>query len=163
MPYAPKLEPQEYINQYGDYRINNECGAVGGMRIGRGNRRKSAANATSCSTNLTWPGIEPQRLRSEAGDLPPKLWQGPVFALPECSSVFPFLRRSPVIASWPISDVGRCVIIRNLPDLMRSKLSILPRLPEIQTYRGIFFRKVAYTRRDVLWSMEQIKLFTRQP
>jgi hypothetical protein len=46
---------------------------------------------------------------------------------------------------------------------MGSKLPILTRQPEIQTYSGIFFRKVAYTKRDVLWFMEQVKLFTRQP
>jgi hypothetical protein len=45
---------------------DGDCGAIGGMKIGRGNR----------STQRNRSGLEPEPPRWEASDYPHELWRG---------------------------------------------------------------------------------------
>jgi hypothetical protein len=62
--------------------IDDECGAVGGMRIGRGDlsTQRKPTPVPLCSPQI------PHNLtrgppRWEAGDLPPELWHGPLYSV----------------------------------------------------------------------------------
>jgi hypothetical protein len=61
-----------------------DCGAIGGMKIGRGNRstRRKPTPAPLCPPqNPTWPdpSSNPGPPRWEASDLPLELWRGPMW------------------------------------------------------------------------------------
>jgi hypothetical protein len=61
--------------------IDDECGAVGGMRIGRENgrtrRKPSQCHFVHHKFHKTWSALEAGTPRWEAGDKPPELWHGP--------------------------------------------------------------------------------------
>jgi hypothetical protein len=68
--------------QYWDYSVNdrkiNECGAVGGIRIPKGNwcaqRKPFPLPLFLPESHLTWPVIKPGLLLWEASDKPSELW-----------------------------------------------------------------------------------------
>jgi hypothetical protein len=65
---------------YQSREIDDECGTVGGIKIGRRNR-SIGENQLQCHIvyhkhHTIWPGLEPGQPRLEAGDLPPELWHG---------------------------------------------------------------------------------------
>jgi hypothetical protein len=53
-----------------------------------------------------------------------------------------------------VSDIDRCVIIRKLQNSILNIFPVFVGQREIQTYAELFFRKVAYTRYDVIWSVQ---------
>jgi hypothetical protein len=58
-----------------------DCGAIGGMKIGRGTEvlgeNPSQSHFVHHKSHLTRPGIEPGPPRWEASDYPLELWSGP--------------------------------------------------------------------------------------
>jgi uncharacterized membrane protein YraQ (UPF0718 family) len=80
-----------------------------------------------------------------------------------CDSVFPLIVREPLYsiyywyehASSSVHDVGHYVIIGKLLASVFNILLVLHAGGKfIDTYAGLFFRKVAYTRYDLLWFIE---------
>jgi hypothetical protein len=60
----------------------DECGAVGGMRIGKGNRKyseKTSPNSTSSTTNPTWPDLGPIPARRSGKPATDRLSYGMAF------------------------------------------------------------------------------------